>query len=593
MKFARWSLLLLAVGVFALACRGETGTLPSEPTEALEIAGQGPDKQIQQGLVHFCHGRTLGQAERLFRSALQDWKKGRTENAQAKALELAALVADRCEGGIDDDSDDSNDNDDHHPLTKAELLAAILDRVGLLPPGASIPEGALTEEGAVTLCGPNGCQWVTGTEFGGGVVPPGFFDGPVLIVMERLADEIDPFASSGFEGFPLFFDIQVFGDEGGGGSESLALAQDGEHAVVGVCVVDPPDPLAPPEGTEVQLAHRLESGEVELLEPVPAPFLDCTGASTTDGVASRAWLRWANAVVRPIASLVDVPRAGAAGLGGAVINFSAFGGVAVDGDEEPPPPPPGTDIVVFNDVNVFDNTAMADANNVLLVQNLVDFTAGKPRDDGDAVWIDCRAPAHGVTVGGCSPSTFQTTIAGEGFTVVMVTEGGLDEIPADVKTIFLWIPTLEYTAPEITAFKQFAEEGGRVVFVGEHAGFYGEWIPQQNAFLQAMGAVMENTGGFVDCADESGYPTLPASSLRPHQITTGMTGVTVACSSVIEAGPSDFVLYFDSSGTEVLSGVATIDTEVVAIAEFRSRVIDLEGVPRTTDPARAGAGDSP
>src|SRR5262249_24909869 len=37
----------------------------------------------------------------------------------------------------------------------------------------------------------------------------------------------------------------------------------------------------------------------------------------------------------------------------------------------PPPPPPGKDIVVINDINVFDANAMQNPNNVLFVQNLV------------------------------------------------------------------------------------------------------------------------------------------------------------------------------------------------------------------------------
>jgi hypothetical protein len=250
--------------------------------------------------------------------------------------------------------------------------------------------------------------------------------------------------------------------------------------------------------------------------------------------------------------------------------------------------------VVFNDVNVFDNNAMAvpQTDNVELVRNLVDFTAGKPRDDGTEVWIDCRAArsefpdAGPIDNAGCEPtSTFQSTIAGAGFTIVKVREGALNAIPAQVKTIILWLPTQAYTAAEIDAFKQFAEEGGRVVFIGEHAGFYGTWIPLENAFLAAMGAVMTNTGGAVDC----GYVTLPGSSLRPHQITTGIEDLTIACSSVIAPGPSDFVLYVDTGGTQALSGVATIDTGPSEALAISSRTFESSGIPKTTS-GFSGAG---
>ena len=116
-----------------------------------------------------------------------------------------------------------------------------------------------------------------------------------------------------------------------------------------------------------------------------------------------------------------------------------------------------------------------------------------------------------------------------------------------MKVIFLWNPLVAYTVPEINAFKQFAADGGRLVFVGEWDGYYGAGIALENAFLLNMGAVMTNIGQAIDC----GYNTLPAASLRPHEVTTGMTGVTIACASVIVPGPTDFPLYYDLSNTKL------------------------------------------
>ncbi|WP_240307656.1 hypothetical protein [Thermus caldifontis] len=93
-----------------------------------------------------------------------------------------------------------------------------------------------------------------------------------------------------------------------------------------------------------------------------------------------------------------------------------------------------------------------------------------------------------------------------------------------------------------------------MVFIGEWQGYY-DAITLENDFLGKMGAVMTNTGQAVDC----GYNTLPQASLRPHQITQGMTDVTIACSSVLVPGPNDYPLYYDSTNTMVLSAVATID----------------------------------
>jgi hypothetical protein len=263
-------------------------------------------------------------------------------------------------------------------------------------------------------------------------------------------------------------------------------------------------------------------------------------------------------------------------------------GLEPEDGEDPPPPPPGTDIVVFNDLNVFDAIRMANANNVALVQNLVDFTTGKPRDDGDEVWIDCRTSV--MSDPGCTDgSIFHNTIENQGLATVEIFEGSLEDLPAEVKVLILWLPTTVYPTAEINAFKQFAAEGGRIVFVGEHNGFYGPYIPAQNAFLEDLGAVLRNVGGLFDC----GQVVLPESALRPHQITQGLTNLTIACSSEIVLGPGDFPLYVDSTGTHVLSGVATIDTTPIdepAVASSRS--VRIQAVPaRSHDPVGRPIGD--
>ena len=71
-----------------------------------------------------------------------------------------------------------------------------------------------------------------------------------------------------------------------------------------------------------------------------------------------------------------------------------------------------------------------------------------------------------------------------------------------------------------------------------------------------MGAVMRNTGGAVDC----GYQSEPGTSLRPSQITSGLTGLDIACASVIAPGPDDFIFLYDQTNTRPLAGVARINT---------------------------------
>jgi len=230
-------------------------------------------------------------------------------------------------------------------------------------------------------------------------------------------------------------------------------------------------------------------------------------------------------------------------------------------------PPPGTDIVVVNDINVFDGTAMSNPNNQLFVTNLVNFTTPGPRNSAtEVVWDRGRFSGCFIFANNeCNDSnmgTARTTITNAGFSIVDIqsSAGTLDDIlsasGANWKEIWLWMPEEAFDKDEINALKQFASEGGRVLFIGEWAGYYPPaGIAIENQFLLDMGAVMTNTGGAVDC----GYQTVQPSSLRPHQITAGLTNLTMACSSVLIPGVQDFPLYLDQSNTNVLSAVATID----------------------------------
>lgn len=170
------------------------------------------------------------------------------------------------------------------------------------------------------------------------------------------------------------------------------------------------------------------------------------------------------------------------------------------------------------------------------------------------------------------------------FELIQSSSGTLTSLPADLKVIFLWLSTQTYTVAEINALKLFASEGGRIVYVGEWDGFLGTvGIAVENQFLTDMGAQMQNIGDAVDC----GSVDLPATSLRAHQITTGMTAVRVGCASVIMPGPNDFALFFDSTNTKVLAGVAKIDVTPLPSPSPSAalRAPDVVVGPSSKDPA--------
>ena len=226
-----------------------------------------------------------------------------------------------------------------------------------------------------------------------------------------------------------------------------------------------------------------------------------------------------------------------------------------------PVPTAGGDVVVINDLNTFDNSAAADPNNIRFYKNLVDFTGAGSRAIGTKVLV---FRGHSSVSGGAGVwSTFESTMAGEGYTVIDGDDQStpITTIDPAVKLLVLALPTVSFAWNEINAIKSFSAEGGRVLFVGEHAGYYGPGIGVENDFLTSMGAVMRNLGQSIDC----GYVVIPGSNIQAHQITNGLTELTVACLSVLQLGPNDFSLMtsVEVPGA-VLMAVAKVDLTPLA-----------------------------
>ena len=224
-----------------------------------------------------------------------------------------------------------------------------------------------------------------------------------------------------------------------------------------------------------------------------------------------------------------------------------------------PIPSAGADVIVVNDMNLFDNGFIQNPNNKLFAANLVNYQAVGSRNNGTVVMYDrgrnsscfadqeCADPAQ---------TTLDSVITANGFSLSKVdTLAAWDNIPANVKVIFLWNPTVPYTRNDINGFKAFASQGGRIVFLGEHVGFYGQvGIDTENQFLTDMGAQFTNIGAVLACQE-----TIPASAISQHQVTTGLTDITIACASEARPGPNDFPLFLESTGLAV-AGVAKIST---------------------------------
>ena len=244
---------------------------------------------------------------------------------------------------------------------------------------------------------------------------------------------------------------------------------------------------------------------------------------------------------------------------------------------------PGRDIVVLNDLNIIDNSAMTDPDNVQFVKNLINFTTTGSRNDGTTFMFDFgRSSSCGFCAG--SWDTMRDLVESEGFSIsdINSTSGSLTSIPNEVKIIMLVMPNVQYTVAEINALKQFASEGGRIIFMGEHEGYYGSsGIAIENQFLVNMGAILFNSGGQIDC----NYTILPQASNRDHPIMDGVVDLTIACASVIEPGEGDFPLFYDTTNTVVLGGVAKIDTAPInqlrQVVRIKSRQLNNK-LPNST-----------
>jgi hypothetical protein len=117
------------------------------------------------------------------------------------------------------------------------------------------------------------------------MLPPGALPGKTLFTIERIpefgspADHDGPLATA-LDQYPRFYRIETFPPV-----SSLAVA-----GVVGVCVLDPPNPFAPDPAiaARLRIAHPDPDNpqEIEILPLADAPFLDCSGDSASLSPAS-------------------------------------------------------------------------------------------------------------------------------------------------------------------------------------------------------------------------------------------------------------------------------------------------------------------
>jgi hypothetical protein len=280
------------------ACSSDSGPTPPEDM----VIPAAIQAQID---ALFPSGNLNDSATSQVEDVLERADAGQTAQAQSAFVDFVAFGATQASAGALLDP-----NGAAAPTTEdalATLSDDVADEAGLTVP--AIPAGAFTEDGAARVLDGSGGTVVTGNGQAGLTLPAGALSGKTLITIERIPETGDPEdhdgpLSTALPQYPRFYEIQTF-------PPVAALAQAG---VVGVCVVDPPDPFAPtPEvAARLRIAHPDpdDPQSIEILPLADASFLDCDGGAGSLSPASPGR------------------------LGGAISSFSPF--AAVDPSGSPP-----------------------------------------------------------------------------------------------------------------------------------------------------------------------------------------------------------------------------------------------------------------
>lgn len=219
------------------------------------------------------------------------------------------------------------------------------------------------------------------------------------------------------------------------------------------------------------------------------------------------------------------------------------------------------DIVVINDVNIFNDSQIISGDNIQFVKNLVSFGSnGLLRSTATNIVFDRGRISTCAGRGDCDDIDLfkmRETIINSGFSITNSnsSSGSLNNIDSQTKVIFFWNPEQVFTVVEINTLKQFAKEGGRIIMIGEHDRYYRTGIPIQNKFLKDIGVVMRNIGGLI----LSGRNSISVNPENEHQVLESIQTIFMAAASEMELGPNDFPLLTDPVSGAVIAAVAKVN----------------------------------
>jgi alpha-tubulin suppressor-like RCC1 family protein len=297
---------------------------------------QGPASQAAleaqiNGLINSLHApQDQGPVFSDFARIKAQLASGRTSDAQTS---IVAFVKDVLSAFAAGDLEDPNGA---APPSTSDALAQLVNSVAQFGglPAPIPPSNPLGSDGAVAVVGPAGGTVVSSNGFGGVQFPAGALPADVIVVVERLPNPSVPQTGplpTLLDQYPLFYDF----------STTPLVPQFGQDVTVGICQLEVGTPFGPPTqvvANRLQLAHPdpANPGTVELLQRVPAPFIDCSNVTlaytrqrdASAGVLARAMDHLRDAGRKALGVLRPTPLyAVHGGLGGRTRSFSPFGAV--------------------------------------------------------------------------------------------------------------------------------------------------------------------------------------------------------------------------------------------------------------------------
>lgn len=199
------------------------------------------------------------------------------------------------------------------------FIGALYCAAGMTPP--TIPAGALGPDGAAAVVDPTSgpTTVVTETQTAGIQIPAQGVTVPTLITITRVPGHL----LTQLDQYPLYYEFHATPELSGN-----------VDVVVGVCIAND---LTPPDPSRLRVAHNVPDPDpttIEILPLVPAPFLDCTNATSMGlGPNPSLWgrvrygLAMAGRAVRSALSPAPLFASAMAqtGLGGTSKKLSPFG----------------------------------------------------------------------------------------------------------------------------------------------------------------------------------------------------------------------------------------------------------------------------